>query len=159
MTGCIESGSSLAYRQLDAALDALVPAVAQLLEQAAGGPAPRCESDGHAHRFVVPLRFPDGIGRGAVVAELFPYRDQLRLDVEVTHNRVFAGRDGVPSDRRCYLNDFIASTTLSPDARELSQEFVRDVIRGVRRAMDGVQRHNRSQSAPWAQVTVASLSE
>jgi hypothetical protein len=159
MTGCIESGSSLAYRQLDAALDALAPAVAQLLEQAVGGTAPRCESDGHAHRFVVPLRFPDGIGRGAVVAQLFPYRDQLRLDVEVTHNRVFAGRDGVPSDRRCYLNDFIASTTLSSDARELTPEFVRDVIRGVRRAMDGVQRHNRSQSAPWAQVTVASLSE
>lgn len=159
MTGCVESGSSLAYRQLDSALEALAPAVIQLLEQAVGGTTPRSESDGYAHRFVVPLRFPDGIGRGAVVAQLFPYRDRLRLDVEVTHNRVFAGRDGVPSDRRCYLNDFIASTTLSADAPELTPEFVRDVIRGVRKAMDGVQRHNRTQSAPWAQVTVAALAD
>lgn len=155
MTGCVESGSSLAYRQLDSALEALAPAVVQLLEHAVGGTTPTSESDGHGQRFVVPLRFPDGIGRGAVVAKLFPYRDRLRLDIEVTHNRVFAGRDGAPSDRRCYLNDFIASATLATDARELAPEFVRDVIRGVRRAMDGVQRHNRSQSAPWAQVSVA----
>jgi hypothetical protein len=133
--------------------------VAQLLEHAVGGATPVSENDGHEQRFVVPLRFPDGVGRGAVLAKLFPYRDRLRLDIEVTHNRVFAGRDGLPSDRRCYLNDFIASATLPADSRELDPGFVRDAIRGIRRAMDGVQRHNRSQSAPWAQVNVAALAD
>ena len=37
MTGCLESGSSLAYRQLDATFDALVPALTKVLERAVAG--------------------------------------------------------------------------------------------------------------------------
>jgi hypothetical protein len=159
MTGCVESGSSLAYRQLDAALEALTPAVSQLLERAVVGATPTWESDASGYRFVAPLRFPDGIGRGAVVARLFRYRDKVRIDIEVTHNRVFARSDSTPSDRRCYLNDFIASDTMSADANELSPDFIRDVIRGIRLAQDGVKRHNRDQVAPWARVTVVALAD
>ena len=154
MTGCVESGSSLAYRQLDTALEALAPAVVRLLERAVAGEAPTSESDSSGHGFVVPLRFSDGIGRGAVVARLFRYRDALRLDIEGTHNRVFARSDGSPSDRRCYLNDYVASEIMGPDARELPPDFVRDAIRGIRLALDAVRRHNRDQPAPWARVSV-----
>ncbi len=159
MTGCVESGSSLAYRQLDAALEALAPAVTQLLERAVVGEVPTSEADASGHRFVVPLRFPDGIGRGAVVARLFRYRDNVRLDIELTHNRVFARSDGSPSDRRCYLNDYVASEIMQPDARELAPDFVRDAIRGIRLAQDAVQRHNRDQAAPWARVSVVALAD
>ncbi|MBE0593627.1 MAG: hypothetical protein IH616_14635 [Gemmatimonadales bacterium] len=155
MHGCVESGSSLVYQRLDEAVEALVPAVSALLERAAAGESITSESDDVGHRFVAPLRFPDGIGRGTIVCKLFRYRDKVRIDVELVHNRMFARNDGAPSDRRCYLNDFVASSTVPADARELSTDFVRSVLRGIKAAREGVQRHNRTQSAPWSQVMVA----
>jgi hypothetical protein len=155
MTGCLESGSSLAYRQLDATFDALVPALTKVLERAVAGEDVRSESDGSGYRFVAPVRFPDGIGRGSVIAQIFPYRDRLRIDIELVHNRMLARSDGSASERRCYLNDYVASTTLPIDARELTADFMRDVIRGIRLAKDGVQRYNREQAAPWSRISVA----
>lgn len=159
MTGCLESGSSLAYRQLDDTFEALVPALSMVLGRAVVGEDVHSESDGSGYRFVVPLRFPDGVGRGSVLAQMFQYRDRLRIDIEIVHNRVLAKNDGSPSERRCYLNDFVASTTLPPDVRELPAEFVRDVIRGIRLAKDGVQRYNREQAAPWSRISVAAGEE
>ena len=96
MTGCIESGSSLAYRQLDGTFEALVPALAKVLERAVSGEDVHTESDGRGHRLIAPVRFPDGIGRGSVVAQIFPYRDRVRIDIELVHNRRLARSDGSP---------------------------------------------------------------
>lgn len=158
MTGCIESGSSLAYRQLDGTFEALVPALAKVLERAVSGEDVNTESDGKGHRLIAPVRFPDGIGRGSVVAQIFPYRERLRIDIELVHNRCLARSDGSPSDRRCYLNDYVASAVIDADSRELPADFVREVIRGVRLARDGVQRYNREQAAPWSRISVAAAS-
>ncbi len=153
--GCVESGSYLSAQQLGEAVESLAPAVAALLQRIAPTELVSTESDGLGHRFALPLSFPDGIGRGTVVARLFRYRDRVRLDVEILHNRRFAKADGSPSDRRCYMNDFVASTALAADATELSPDFERSVVRGVLMARDGVQRHNREQAAPWNQVVIA----
>jgi hypothetical protein len=155
MTGCIESGSSLAYRQLDATFEALVPALGKVLERAVVGEDVHSESDGNGYRFVAPLRFPDGIGRGSVVAQVFRYRERVRIDIEIVHNRMLARNDGSASERRCYLNDYVASTVLEPDAVELPADFAREIVRGIRLARDGVQRYNREQAAPWSRITVA----
>lgn len=155
--GCVESGSYLSSRRLDETLEALIPAVATLLQRLAATETVSSESDDTGHRFSVPLRFPDGIGRASVLARLFRYRDGVRIDVEVVHNRMFAKADGSASDRRCYLNDFVASTTMPPDTEQLPPDFERAVLRGVHAAREGVQRHNRQQTAPWSQVTVAAV--
>jgi len=159
MHGCVESGSSLLYQRLDEAVEALAPAVSALLERAATGESVMSESDDTGHRFIAPLHFPDGIGRGTITCKLFRYRDTVRVDVELVHNRMFARNDGTPSDRRCYLNDFVASCTTPAEARELPADFVRAVLRGIKAAREGVQRHNRAQSAPWSQVTVAARTD
>jgi hypothetical protein len=159
MHGCVESGSSLLYQRLDEAVESLAPAVSALLERAAAGEPVASESDDTGHRFIAPLRFPDGIGRGTITCKLFRYRDTVRVDVELVHNRMFARNDGTPTDRRCYLNDFVASCSVPADARELPADFVRAVLRGIKAAREGVQRHNRAQSAPWSQVTVAARTD
>jgi len=105
--------------------------------------------------FSVPLRFPDGIGLGRVVAQLFRYRDKVRLDIEIVHNRTFARPDGAPSDRRCFMNDFIASVAIAAKTEDLETDFRRGVVSGVHAAREAVQRHNRQQIAPWNQVKVA----
>lgn len=155
MNSCIESGSSLAYQRLDEAVERLAPAVTALLQRSAPDGAVVTEGEEFGLRSVVPVRFPDGIGRGDVVARVFRYRDYLRVDVEIVHNRMFARKDGGPSERRCYLNDFVASLSLAADATALTPEFERSVLRGIAGAREGVQRHNREQAAPWGQVTVA----
>ena len=62
------------------------------------------------------------------------YRDLVRVDVEVVHNRMFAKADGSPSDRRCYMNDFVATVTVPPETEQLPPDFERSVLRGVRAA-------------------------
>jgi len=155
MHGCIESGSVLLSRRLDETVEALVPAVSALLERAAAGEPVTTESDDMGYRCMAPVRFPDAVGRGTIVCKLFRYRDRVRVDVELVHNRVFARSDGAVSDRRCYLNDFVATSAVAAGEHELSPDFVRSVLRGIRDARDGVQRHNRAQTAPWSQVAVA----
>jgi hypothetical protein len=153
--GCIESGSFLSTERLGETVESLAPAVAALLQRIAPTEVVATESDAAGYRFVLPVRFPDGIGVGTVLARLFRYRDRVRLDVEVVHNRMFAKADGSPSDRRCYMNDFVASTAIASDATELPPDFERSVLRGVLRAREGVQRHNRVRAAPWNQVVIA----
>ncbi|MGD2136404.1 MAG: hypothetical protein PVF27_09595, partial [Gemmatimonadales bacterium] len=114
MNGCIESSPLVAYQELDQMVDALLPSVEVLLRRIADDASVVTEPDEGGYRCAVPLRFPDGIGRGLAVARLFRYRDTVRLDVELEHNRVLAKPDGTPSERRCYLNDYVASTTLPP---------------------------------------------
>ncbi len=89
-----------------------------------------------------------------MVARLFRYRDTVRLDVEIVHNRMLASPNGGTSERRCYLNDFVASITLPAGSEQIPMDFTRSVLRGVRNARDAVQRHNREQSAPWNQLKV-----
>ena len=155
MNGCIDSSSSLIYRPLDETVESLAPAVEGLLHRIAPDEVVTREPDEGGYRLAAPVRFPDGIGRGHVVARVFRYRDTVRVDIEIEHNRMLAKPDGRPSDRRCYLNDYIATATYDADARDLAPEFVHSVVRGVRGAIDAVQRHNRAQRVPWGQITVA----
>src|SRR5215510_3788121 len=151
--------AALIASELEGDIGVLVPALDNLLSRVAGAESQVAEFERTSLRLVAPLPFPDGIGRGEVVATLFHYRDEVRLDIEIEHNRMFARPDGTPSDRSCYLNDFVASVTLKSGAQELPEEFVRHVVAGVAAARDAVRRHNRRSAAPWNEVQVAARVE
>jgi hypothetical protein len=157
MTGCTDSSVGLIYRELEETIASLTPQVEAMLQPIAPDETVSRESDDAGSRFAVPLRFPDGIGSGIVVARMFRYRDSVRLDVEIVHDRMLARPDGTPSDRRCYMNDFVASIALAPGTDEIPTDFRRSVLRGVKLASDAVQRHNREETAPWNQVHVVAL--
>ena len=140
--------------ELDSDIGGLVPALEDLLSRVTGGEPTVAEFERTSIRLVALLPFPDGIGHGEVVASLFHYRDQVRLDIELEHNRMFARPDGTPTDRACYLNDFVASVTVTP-GREIPEEFVRHVVAGIAAARDAVRRHNRRNAAPWSEVQVS----
>jgi hypothetical protein len=145
--------------ELDSDIGGLVPALDDLLSRVTGGESAVGEFDRTSLRLVAALPFPDGIGHGEVVASLFHYRDTIRLDIEIKHNRMFARPDGSASDRVCYLNDFVASTNIASGARELPEEFIRHVVAGIAAARDAVRRHNRRSAAPWNAVQVSAKVE
>lgn len=156
MTGCTESGLAVLQRELDETIEKLRPAVESLMETLSSNEAVEFETKDDGFAFTTPLRFPDGIGTGTVVAKLFRYRERVRLDIEIAHNRVFARPDGTMSDRRCFMNDFVASTSFDIGTDSISSDFHRYVVSGIHAAREAVQRHNRLQTAPWNRVTVAS---
>ncbi len=73
------------------------------------------EREGTELRLCSPITFPDRIGSGHVVAALFWRSGDVRGDLTLEHDRMVARPDGMASERRCYLNDFVASITLGPD--------------------------------------------
>jgi hypothetical protein len=155
MTGCNDSNAAAPVIELDARLGSLVPAVVSLLQRITSD-EPAVTYDGETNvKFTSELSFPDGIGEGEIAAELFVYRDAVRLDLHVEHNRVFATAHGRPSDRRCYLNDYVASATLDAGSDTLPNDFVRGVVAGITAARDAVRRHNRRASLPWTEIRVA----
>lgn len=154
MTGCTESGLATHLRDLDEAVERLSPSVESLAQALSPGEPVAREVITGGFKYTIPVRFPDGVGDGQVIAQVFRYRDHVRLDVEIAHNRMFARPDGSPSDRRCFLNDYVASLKLPPQASELPVDFRREVVSGVHAAREAVQRHNRMQVAPWNQVLV-----
>ena len=141
--------------ELDTEVGVLVPALEDLLSRVTGSESTVLEFDRNSIRLSAHFTFPDEIGYGDVVASLFRYLEEIRLDIEVEHNRMFARPDGTPSDRVCYLNDFVASVTLARGTREFPEEFVRHVVAGVAAARDAVRRHNRRNHAPWNEVQVS----
>ncbi|MBI4420657.1 MAG: hypothetical protein HY560_07510 [Gemmatimonadetes bacterium] len=145
--------------ELESDVGVLVPAVDHLLSRVTDSESSVVEFDRSSIRLHAAVTFPDEIGHGAVVAHLFRYRDDIRLDIEIEHNRMFARPDGSASDRACYLNDFVASVTLKPGIREFPEEFVRHVVAGVAAARDAVRRHNRRNRAPWNEIQVSSKNE
>jgi hypothetical protein len=155
MTGCLESGLSVVRRELDRTIETIGPLVDALLQRLSPGDAVSNEPTDAGVRAEVPLQFPDGVGHGSVVAELFRYHDTVRLDIVLEHNRRFVRPDGAPSDRRCYLNDFQASITLARGASEIPEAFTRQVVSGVLAAREGVARHNRLHPQPWHQIRIA----
>jgi hypothetical protein len=160
MNGCVDGAPQLLSLSLDETVEALAPAAQGLLQRVAPGETVASESSDLGYRFVTPIHFPDGIGRGTVVAQLFRYRDRVRLDVELVHTRMLAKPDGTPSDRRSFLNDFVATVSVAAGARELPPAFERRVVTGVAAARDAVQRHNRQHTTPWNQLRiVAAASE
>jgi hypothetical protein len=155
MTGCTESRIPVLSRGLEETIESLVPAVEDLLQRITGAAPEATEGDGTDLVIAAPMRFPDGIGHGQVVASLFRWRDTVRLDIVVEHNRMFATPKGTASDRRCFLNDYQASLTLANGANEVPESFQREVISGISAARDAVQRYNRRNDTPWSQVSVA----
>lgn len=140
---------------LDEVVARLVPAVSDLVRRITGGGA-RALRMGPSHaRVSGDLLFPDGVGRGTVVVGVFRYRGDLRVDLAIEHNRVFAGRGGEPSENRCYLNDYVASVTLPPQGDELPVEFVRKVVSGVGAARSAVERYRRRSGWFLAEITTA----
>ena len=159
MNACLNSKASLVGSELDESLTALVPSLDDLLSRVTGSEPLVTDV---ARREVVlasSLVFPDEIGKGEVIANLFRYRDDIRLDLRVVHNRMFARPDGQASDRSCFLNDFVASVVLTEGTAELPEGFVRHVVAGITAARDGVRRHNRRNDAPWSEVRVAAGSD
>jgi hypothetical protein len=154
MTGCTESKIPVLSRDLEETIESLVPAVEDLLQRITGAAPDAIEGEETGLVRAAPLRFPDGIGHGKVVASLFRWRDTVRLDITVEHNRMFATPKGSASDRRCFLNDFQASATLEIGLAELPESFQREVISGISAAREAVQRYNRRNNTPWSQVAV-----
>jgi hypothetical protein len=157
MTGCTDSSLPVICRELDETIENLVSVVEDLLQRLSDAAPIGTETEGSGARLTVPLRFPDGIGQGQVVASLFRWREAVRLDIDIVHNRTFTRPDGGASDRRCFLNDYEASVKLPVGTSELPEEFERQVISGVLAARDAVQRYNRRSQAPWCQVRVAAV--
>lgn len=154
MTGLVESGSPALQLELDRLIESLAPAVEALLRQLAPDEQVVTSSENSETIIEVPVRFPDGIGRGRVVASLFRYHDTVRLDLHVDHNRHFAKLNGLPSDRRCFLNDYKASVMLRVGTTQLPDEFEARVVAGVRGALDAVQRYNREHQEAWNEIRV-----
>lgn len=154
MPGLVDSGISALQSELDRLIESLTPAVEALLRQVAPDEQVVTSLEGGETIVEVPLRFPDGIGSGRVVANLFRYHDTVRLDLHIDHNRQFARPNGQASDRRCFMNDYKASLTLRPGATELPDEFEAQVLSGVRGAADAVQRYNRQHQEAWNEIRV-----
>jgi len=154
MTGCMDSSLPVICRELDETIGNLVPAVEGLLQRLTDAVPTVGELEGPGVKVTALLRFPDGIGKGEVVASLFRWRESVRLDIELAHNRAFKKPDGTASDRRCFLNDYEASITVPAGTEELPAEFQREVVSGISAARDAVQRYNRVHQAPWSQVSV-----
>lgn len=149
------SNSQVAFPSIDESIGPLVPLVEDLVQRICGVPV--ATEVRHEGMVVVdaPLSFPDAIGSGAVRAELFKYRESIRLDVRLVHNRMFALADGTPSDRPCFMNDYVASSTVEMGDDEIPTAFVRQVVAGVAAARDAVRRHNRHAHGPWDEILVA----
>jgi hypothetical protein len=159
MTGCVTGGSEDLLRRLDAAVEALVPRVADLLTDLFPEADVSASREEGTSVLTVPVRFPDGIGRGTLRAQVFRYRTAARVDLTLTHNRVIALADGRPTDRACFLNDFKASVTLGPNTTTLPDRFVTQVREGVRGALAAVEAHNRRHPQPWSRIHVTAIEE
>lgn len=157
MTGLLESGLSLARRELAETVDRVLPLVEELLQRFSPEEIVTTEPEEFGYRVSVPFAFADGIGVAHVVASLFRYRDAVRLDLELEHNRRLARPDGAASDRRCFLNDYVATITLPAGSQELPIEFRRKVFRGVQAARVAVQEYNRKHPEPWNQLRVVAV--
>ncbi len=155
MHGCMDSNVSVVSSQLDEAIREILPAVEDLMQRFSDAEPVVAHADGTGVTVSAPLRLPDGIGKAEVVARLFHWREAVRLDIEIVHNRSFAQPDGSPSERKCFLNDYHASLTIDSPSNELPAEFQRQVISGVLAARDAVQRHNRRYDRPWNRIEVA----
>jgi len=133
----------------------LKESINQLMTEAAGPVAVECREESGSLVFSAPVSFPGGVGQGRLHVEAFRYRGNVRVDVRLNHNRVFARADGSPTRRPLYLNDFVASATLTADQPELPVAFHRRVVRGVRQARSAVRRHNVTLVAHWLEILVA----
>ena len=148
------AGAPLLFPELDDNVGNIVPAVEDLLRRVTNQ-QPTARSEDSTVELVAPLAFPDRIGWGKVVADVFRYREAVRIDLKIDHNRMFAMAGGAPSDRRCFFNDYVASVSVPFGESELPATFVRGVVAGVAAARDAVRRHNRSSRGPWDEIRVA----
>lgn len=138
-----------------AALERLVPSLAQLLHRATGQEPVRMSRPAMRDiTLTAPLSFPDGIGRGALVATLFVYRGAVRLDIVIEHDRMLATPEGVRTLTPCFLNDYQTSITFRDRADALPDAFVLRTLHGVKDALHAVQRHVRRSARAWPTISV-----
>jgi hypothetical protein len=155
MTGCLTDTRQNLLRRVDDTVTRLVPEIAALLEGLSAEGELRTHRENGGHVLSIPLRFPDGIGHGALVAHVFRYRDVARVDLEIAHDRVLADANGAATLRPCFLNDFVASVSLAAGTEHLPDGFGARVTAGVREAVSAVETHNRRHPQPWGRVRVA----
>ena len=155
MSAATAGNRILKTRAAEETVDRLVPAVEDLVQRIVPDGVVTTVDETAGYRLTSDLSFADGVGRGRVVARVFRYREDVRLDIELQHNRVFADRGGTPTDRRCFMNDYVASIRLEVGELELPADFVRATLRGMRVAQDAVAEFNRKNPQPWRQVRVA----
>jgi hypothetical protein len=154
MTGCVTGSSVNLMRRLDATVEALVTPVGEFLLRLGRGRVATVREDA-VQSLSISLLFPDGIGEGRLTARIFRYRTGVRVDLAIAHNRVIALGDGRPTERPCFLNDYVASITLGPDDVALPDKFVSRVEAGVAAALTAVEDHNRRHPQPWSRIRVA----
>jgi hypothetical protein len=136
------------------AAERLLPAVVELVRRASRAEPSVQRRDAADLRVRAGLRFPDGIGHGELVADLFRYRNELRLDLRLEHDRMLATAVGGRTNVPCYLNDYQTSVTLSPSAPGLPQPFVVRVVEGVKGALSAVERAGAKSVVGWGLVNV-----
>lgn len=157
MTGCMESSLGLARRELEDTVDRLLPNVETLVQRFSPTEIVTTEAAEFGYDVSVPFHFADAVGEAHVVASLFRYREVVRIDIELRHNRRLARPDGGASERRCFLNDYVASANMAAGTTELPMDFRRKVLRGVQLARNAVQEHNKAHPEPWNQLRVVGV--
>lgn len=152
MTGIVAAPAATDWK---AALERLVPSVAQLLQRMTGQEPVRMSRPATRDiTLTAAVAFPDGIGRGTLVATLFVYRSAPRLDINLEHDRVLATPDGVRTGSPCFLNDYQTSITLAKDAEGLPESFVLRALQGVKDARYAVERHLKRSGRAWPSIAV-----
>ena len=81
----------------------MVPAVEDLLQRLSDAVPATSDAEGSGFKVTAPLHFPDGIGKGQVVATLFRWREAVRLDVEIVHKCPPGHSDSPVSARQKWL--------------------------------------------------------
>ncbi len=155
MSGCYEAPCFQTSTHSRLQGSALIPSTVRLLRRIS-----ECEPS-VAHLTDVGIvvstkyTFPDQIGRGELIALVFEYRGQLRIDIRLEHNRVLSTNNRARNGHHCFLNDFLASTVLPLDADELPTPFVASVTKGIQTAGDAVRIYNERHTVSWLQFGVA----
>jgi len=141
--------------EMSVAMERLAPAASGLVRRIAGQEPVRYSRPAtHDIRISAPIRFPDGVGHGELVATLFGYRGALRVDITIEHDRMLATPEGVRTGTPCYLNDYQTSITLPLGALELPALFVQRTVAGVAAALGAVQRYVKRSAVAWGMISV-----
>ncbi len=155
MSGCYDAPCLQTFADADFQGSALIPSTVDLLRRVSDCEPSVTRLDEVGIVISTRYSFPDQIGRGELIALVFEYRGNVRIDIRLEHNRVLSTSNRVRNGHHCFLNDFLASTVVPLDAKELPNPFVSSVLRGVQTAGDAVRVYNERHSVSWLRFKVA----